>query len=85
MTSVLPRARIPFTRVEISERARVAVDRVLESGWITTGREVAAFEEESAEAVCAETRGRGVVVHRCTRARAEALASIPARRCCYPR
>ncbi len=73
MTSVLPRARIPFTRVEISERARVAVDRVLESGWITTGREVAAFEEEFAEAVCAE---HAVAVSSCTAALELALRGL---------
>jgi perosamine synthetase len=65
VTAVLPRARIPFTRVEISERARLAVDRVLESGWVTTGREVVAFEEEFAEAVCAE---HAVAVSSCTAA-----------------
>jgi perosamine synthetase len=62
---VLPRARIPFTRVEISERARLAVDRVLESGWVTTGREVVAFEEEFAESVCAQ---HAVAVSSCTAA-----------------
>jgi dTDP-4-amino-4,6-dideoxygalactose transaminase len=65
VTAVLPRARIPFTRVEISLQARLAVDRVLESGWVTTGREVVAFEEEFAEAVCAQ---HAVAVSSCTAA-----------------
>jgi perosamine synthetase len=41
-------ARIPFSRVEISDEARVGVERVLASGWVTTGGEVVAFEEEFA-------------------------------------
>jgi dTDP-4-amino-4,6-dideoxygalactose transaminase len=65
MTVVLPRARIPFTRVEISEEARTAVDRVLESGWVTTGREVSNFEEEFAALVHAE---HAVAVSSCTAA-----------------
>ena len=73
MTAVLPRARIPFTRVEISERARVAVDRVLESGWVTTGREVVAFEGEFAESVCVE---HAVAVSSCTAALELALRGL---------
>jgi perosamine synthetase len=73
VTAVLPRARIPFTRVEISPTARIAVDRVLESGWITTGREVVAFEEEFAESVCAQ---HAVAVSSCTAALELALRGL---------
>jgi dTDP-4-amino-4,6-dideoxygalactose transaminase len=73
MTAVLPRARIPFTRVEISAGARLAVDRVLESGWVTTGREVVAFEEEFAESVSAE---HAVAVSSCTAALELALRGL---------
>lgn len=73
MTAVLPRARIPFTRVEISPNARLAVDRVLESGWVTTGREVAAFEDEFAESVHAE---HAVAVSSCTAALELALRGL---------
>jgi perosamine synthetase len=42
---------IPFHRADIGRDERAAVLRVLESGWLTTGPEVAAFEEEFASAV----------------------------------
>ncbi len=42
---------IPFHRAEIGLDERTAVLRVLESGWLTTGPEVAAFEEEFAAVV----------------------------------
>jgi dTDP-4-amino-4,6-dideoxygalactose transaminase len=42
--------RIPFARTPMSEEAQVAVARVLASGWVTTGPEVAAFEREFAAA-----------------------------------
>jgi dTDP-4-amino-4,6-dideoxygalactose transaminase len=45
---------IPFTVVEITREARDASDRVLESGWITTGKENFAFEAEFAEHVGAK-------------------------------
>jgi dTDP-4-amino-4,6-dideoxygalactose transaminase len=45
----LPAARIPFARTEICPEARQAVDRVLSSGWVTTGPEVETFEREFAE------------------------------------
>jgi perosamine synthetase len=73
VTAVLPRARIPFSKVEICDGARVAVDRVLESGWVTTGREVLAFEEEFAESVCAE---HAVAVSSCTAALELALRGL---------
>jgi dTDP-4-amino-4,6-dideoxygalactose transaminase len=65
VTATLPRARIPFTRVQICEEARVAVDRVLESGWVTTGREVLAFEEEFGDTVRAK---HAIAVSSCTAA-----------------
>jgi perosamine synthetase len=58
-------ARIPFARAEISHEAKEAVERVLDSGWITTGPEVAAFEEEFATFVGAQ---RAVAVSSCTAA-----------------
>jgi dTDP-4-amino-4,6-dideoxygalactose transaminase len=58
-------SRVPFTRVEICDEARAAVDRVLESGWVTTGHEVAAFEEEFADVVKAR---HAVAVSSCTAA-----------------
>ena len=37
---------VVFARPEISKADRKAVDRVLKSGWITTGSAAARFEEE---------------------------------------
>jgi dTDP-4-amino-4,6-dideoxygalactose transaminase len=42
---------VPFADCFISPAAREAADRVLASGWVTTGSEVAAFEREYAEQV----------------------------------
>lgn len=42
---------VPFCRPTISREARAAADRVLASGWVTTGPEVRAFESEFAEFV----------------------------------
>lgn len=39
-------SEIPFFRPSIGEREEEAVLRVLRSGWLTTGREAAAFESE---------------------------------------
>src|SRR6266536_653258 len=64
--SVRGRARpIPFARVEICDEARQAAARVLDSGWVTTGPEVLAFEGELAEWVGA---GNAVAVASCTAA-----------------
>ena len=57
--------RIPFTVVEITEPARAAADRVLASGWITTGKEAQAFQQEWAEHVGA---AHCVMVSSCTAA-----------------
>jgi len=39
---------VPFALTEICEEARNAVNRVLESGWVTSGPETMAFESELA-------------------------------------
>ncbi|MEW1952672.1 DegT/DnrJ/EryC1/StrS family aminotransferase [Terrabacter sp. NPDC080008] len=54
---------IPFARTVIGPEARGAVAHVLESGWVTTGQEVVAFEREFADYVGAS---RGVAVSSCT-------------------
>jgi dTDP-4-amino-4,6-dideoxygalactose transaminase len=55
--------RIPFARSAICEEAVDAVTKVLTSGWLTTGPQVAAFEEEFARWVGAE---HAVAVASCT-------------------
>ena len=42
---------VPFFRPEIGPEEHDGVRRVLDSGWLTTGREVKAFEAGFAEAV----------------------------------
>jgi perosamine synthetase len=54
---------IPFSRTVIGPDARSAVAQVLESGWVTTGQQVADFEREFADHVGA---ARGVAVSSCT-------------------
>lgn len=56
---------IPFTRVTVTDAARAAADRVLASGWVTTGPEVLAFEQEFAAQVGA---AEAVAVSSCTAA-----------------
>ncbi len=56
---------IPFAVTEISAEARAAAARVLSSGWVTTGPEVAEFEREFAAWVGAE---HAVAVASCTAA-----------------
>jgi dTDP-4-amino-4,6-dideoxygalactose transaminase len=58
-------AVVPFASCWISSEARHAADRVLTSGWVTTGREVAAFETEFAASVGAR---HAVAVSSCTAA-----------------
>jgi dTDP-4-amino-4,6-dideoxygalactose transaminase len=65
MVVTTAQSRVPFTKVEICAEARNAVDRVLASGWVTTGQEVAAFEEEFADFVRAR---HAVAVSSCTAA-----------------
>ena len=57
--------RIPFARTTICDEAQLAVSRVLSSGWVTTGPEVAAFEREFAAWTGAE---HAVAVASCTAA-----------------
>jgi perosamine synthetase len=64
---------IPFARTVIAPEARAAVDRVLTSGWVTTGPEVAAFEREFATEVGARF---AVAVSSCTDAIQLSLAAL---------
>jgi dTDP-4-amino-4,6-dideoxygalactose transaminase len=45
----MERQGVPFCRPVIAPEAGAAVERVLRSGWVTTGPECAAFEEEFAD------------------------------------
>lgn len=56
---------IPFARPQIGPEERAAVARVLSSGWLTTGPEVASFEREFAASVGATD---AVATHSCTAA-----------------
>src|SRR5450759_3960634 len=58
-----PVSRVPFTRTEICDEARVAVQRVLASGWVTSGQEVVEFEKEFAEYIGSR---RAIAVSSCT-------------------
>jgi dTDP-4-amino-4,6-dideoxygalactose transaminase len=71
--SEAPPARIPFADAEVCLEARRAAARVLASGWLTTGPEVAAFEEEFAEAVEAP---HAVAVSSCSAAIELALRAL---------
>jgi dTDP-4-amino-4,6-dideoxygalactose transaminase len=68
-----PARPIPFARVEVCDEARQAAARVLESGWVTTGPEVLAFERELAEWLGA---GDAVAVASCTAAIELALRAL---------
>ncbi len=65
--------RIPFARTGICEEAVDAVTNVLASGWLTTGPQVAAFEEEFADRVGAV---HAVAVSSCTTALELSLRSL---------
>ena len=65
--------RIPFARTTICDEARLAVTRVLASGWVTSGPEVAAFEQEFAAWMGAE---HAVAVSSCTTALELSLRSL---------
>lgn len=56
---------VPFARALIAPEAAEAVTRVLASGWVTTGPECAAFEQELASWVGAR---HGIAVSSCTAA-----------------
>jgi dTDP-4-amino-4,6-dideoxygalactose transaminase len=64
---------VPFADCHITTEAQDAALRVLQSGWVTTGREVAAFESEFAEAVGAAF---GIGVSSCTQGIELALRSL---------
>ena len=68
-----PVSRVPFTRTEICDEARVAVQRVLASGWVTSGQEVVEFEREFAEHVGSR---RAIAVSSCTAALELALRAL---------
>jgi dTDP-4-amino-4,6-dideoxygalactose transaminase len=64
---------IPFARTGICEEAVDAVTKVLASGWLTTGPQVAAFEEEFSQWVGAQ---HAVAVSSCTAALELSLRSL---------
>jgi dTDP-4-amino-4,6-dideoxygalactose transaminase len=64
---------VPFSRPVMAEGASRAVDRVLRSGWLTTGPECAAFEDEFASYVGAK---HAVTVSSCTAALELALRAL---------
>ncbi|MGQ4387350.1 polysaccharide biosynthesis protein [Streptomyces sp. SAS_270] len=65
--------RVPFAVTEISPEARRAAERVLASGWVTTGHETELFEQEFASYVRA---GHAVGVSSCTAALELALRAL---------
>jgi dTDP-4-amino-4,6-dideoxygalactose transaminase len=67
------RTQIPFARTEICEEACEAAARILRSGWVTSGPEVVAFEQELADWVQAD---HGVAVASCTVAIELALRAL---------
>ena len=64
---------VPFCVVDITPDARAAAARALRTGWITTGPEVAAFEDEFAAVVGAR---HAVAVSSCTAALQLALRAL---------
>lgn len=73
-TERLPQTgRIAFARSPVADEAAEAVQRVLRSGWITTGPEVGEFEREAAAFVGA---GHAVAVSSCTAALELALRAL---------
>jgi dTDP-4-amino-4,6-dideoxygalactose transaminase len=66
-------ATVPFSRPVMARGVAMAVDRVLRSGWLTTGPECAAFEDEFAAYVGAE---HAVTVSSCTAALELALRGL---------
>ena len=55
--------QIPIAKPILDEREVEAVRRVILSGWVTQGPEVAAFEREFAELRRRAARLRGVELH----------------------
>ena len=62
-----------FSRTQICEEARQAVQQVLVSGWVTSGQQVVEFEREFAEHVGAT---RAIAVSSCTAALELALRAL---------
>ncbi|GAB3062851.1 DegT/DnrJ/EryC1/StrS family aminotransferase [Intrasporangium mesophilum] len=71
-TEVTPVA-VPFTRTRICAEARQAVLDVLESGWVTSGKEVVEFEQEFAAYLGVQ---HAVAVSSCTAAIELALRAL---------
>jgi dTDP-4-amino-4,6-dideoxygalactose transaminase len=69
----VPRREIPFARAEVCQEALQAATRVLESGWLTSGPEVVAFEHEIAQQVDAQD---AIAVASCTAAIELALRAL---------
>ncbi len=65
--------RVPFCRTEITPEAQQAAVRVLASGWVTTGAECFAFEQEFGEWVQAPYT---IAVSSCTAAIEMALTAL---------
>jgi dTDP-4-amino-4,6-dideoxygalactose transaminase len=68
-----PECRIPFTRTQICEEAREAVQQILGSGWVTSGQQVIEFEREFAEYVGSR---HAIAVSSCTAALELALRAL---------
>ena len=74
LTSAATRAgQVPFADCEISEEAQAAALDVLRSGWVTTGRQTLAFEDEFAAHVGSQ---HAVAVSSCTAAIELSLRSL---------
>ena len=75
---------VPFAAARLTPEALAGAERVLRSGWLTTGPEVAAFEAEFATLVGAR---HAVAVASCTAgwsSRCGRSTCRRARRCCSP-
>jgi dTDP-4-amino-4,6-dideoxygalactose transaminase len=72
-TGTAPTVAVPFADCWIGEEARDAAQRVLMSGWVTTGTECLAFERELAAYVGAD---HAVAVSSCTAAIELSLRSL---------
>jgi len=70
-------ARVPLVRPDLGETEAEAAARVVRSGWLTQGAEVAAFEREFADAVGAPF---AVAVSNCTVALQLALQAVGVKR-----
>jgi perosamine synthetase len=68
--------RVPIVRPSLGDEEIAAASRVIRSGWITQGPEVAAFEREFADAVGA---AHAVAVSNCTVALQLALSAVGVR------